>query len=237
MWRSFQRTDPGNRVRGECYQAIGEDGLARAALAAHGYAVLRCNVRGSTNYGKAFRRANYRDCGGMDVQDLLTGVAQVIAMGVADPERMGVLGWSYGGFMAASVIAQTPCDGRELCFRAAVIGAGIVNLISNAGTTDSPSFAVSHFGNELGEITELFCARSPVLNASHVTAPTLILHGERDVRVPISQGCELYNTLKHQGCTVEMVIYPRTGHIPHEPKLLQDVMTRTMQWMDQHVRG
>jgi dipeptidyl aminopeptidase/acylaminoacyl peptidase len=210
---------------------------ALAAFAAHGYAVLRCNVRGSTGYGRTFRRANYRDWGGMDVQDLLTGVARVIAMGVADPERMGVLGWSYGGFMTASVITQTPRDGVGLRFRAAVIGAGLVNLISNAGTTDSPSFTVSHFGNELWEITELLCARSPVLNVSNVATPTLILHGERDARVSISQGYELYNALKRQGCTVKMVVYPRTGHIPHEPKLLQDVMIRTMQWMDQHVRG
>jgi dipeptidyl aminopeptidase/acylaminoacyl peptidase len=210
---------------------------ALAAFAAHGYAVLRCNVRGSTGYGKAFRRANYRDWGGMDVQDLLAGVARVVAIGVADPECMGVLGWSYGGFVAAAVVTQTPRDGAGLRFRAAVIGAGITNLISNAGTTDSPSFTVSHFGHELWEIAELLCARSPVLNVSHVTASTLILHGERDVRVPVSQGYELYNALKRCGCTAEMVVYPRTGHIPHEPKLLQDVMIRTMQWMDQHVRG
>jgi dipeptidyl aminopeptidase/acylaminoacyl peptidase len=208
-----------------------------AALAARGYAVLRCNVRGSTGYGKAFRRANYRDWGGMDVQDLLAGVDRVITMGVADLERMGVLGWSYGGYMAASVITQTPRDGKGLRFRAAVVGAGIVNLISNAGTTDSPSFTVSHFGSELWETVELLCARSPVLNVSDVTTPTLILHGEQDVRVPVSQGYELYNALKRRGCTVEMVVYPRTGHIPHEPKLLQDVMARTMQWMDRYVHG
>jgi dipeptidyl aminopeptidase/acylaminoacyl peptidase len=202
-----------------------------AAFAAQGYAALRPNVRGSTGYGKAFRRANYRDWGGMDVQDLLAGVDHVIAMGVADPEWMGVLGWSYGGFMTASVITQTQR------FRAAVIGAGLVNLISNAGTTDSPSFTVSHFGGELWEVTELLCARSPVLNVAHAATPTLILHGEQDVRVPVSQGYELYNALKRRGCTVEMVVYPRTPHVPQEPKLLHDVMVRTVQWMDRHVRG
>jgi dipeptidyl aminopeptidase/acylaminoacyl peptidase len=207
-----------------------------AACSAQGYAILRCNVRGSTGYGKAFRRANYCDWGGMDVQDLLAGVERVIEMGVADPERMGVLGWSYGGFMAASVITQTPCEGIGLSFRAAVIGAGIVNLISNAGTTDSPSFTVSHFGNEIWQVADLLCARSPVLNVSNVTTPTLILHGEQDARVPVSQGYELYNALKRRGCTVKMVVYPRMAHVPHEPKLLQDVMIQTMQWMNQHVR-
>jgi dipeptidyl aminopeptidase/acylaminoacyl peptidase len=202
-----------------------------AAFAARGYAVLRCNVRGSTGYGKAYRRANYCDWGGIDVQDLLAGVDHVIAMGVADPERMGVLGWSYGGFLAASTITQTPR------FCAAVVGAGITNLISNAGSTDSPSFTVSHFGGELWEAAELLCARSPVLHVSNVTTPTLILHGERDARVPVSQGYELYNALKRQGCTVKMVVYPRTEHVPSEPKLLRDVMMRTVQWMDEHVGG
>jgi len=202
---------------------------ALAALAARGYAVLRCNVRGSTGYGKAFRRANYRDWGGMDFQDLMTGIDHVIAMGVADPERLGVLGWSYGGFLTASVITQT----RR--FRAAVVGAGITNLISNAGSCDTPSFTVSHFGGELWEVAELLCPRSPTLNAANVTTPTLILHGEHDVRVPVSQGREFYNALKRRGCSVRMVVYPRTGHVPHEPKLLQDVMVRTIEWMNQYV--
>jgi len=72
---------------------------------------------------------------------------------------------------------------------------------------------------------------------ANVTTPTLILHGEHDERVPISQGYELYNALKRRGCTVEMVVYPRTPHVPQEPKLLHDVMVRTVQWMDRHVRG
>jgi dipeptidyl aminopeptidase/acylaminoacyl peptidase len=210
---------------------------ALAAFSEHGYAVLRCNVRGSTGYGKAFRRANCRDWGGMDVQDLMAGVGHVIERGVADPDRMGVLGWSYGGFMTASVITQTPCDGTGLRFRAAVIGAGMANLISYAGTTDSPSFTVSHFGGEIWEVADLLCARSAVFHMSYANTPTLILHGERDARVPVSQGYELYNALKRRGCPVQMVVYPGMGHVPHEPKWLQDVMIRTMQWVNQYVRG
>lgn len=206
-----------------------------AAFAARGYAVLRCNVRGSTGYGKAFRHANYRDWGGMDFQDVMTGVEHVIAMGIADPKRLGVMGWSYGGFLTASAITQTPHKGTGLRFRAAMVGAGITNLISNAGAADIPSNIPDHFGGEPWETFDVLCARSPVLNVRGVTTPTLILHGERDERVPISQGYELYNALKRQGCTVKMVVYPRTGHVPHEPKLYQDVMIRTMQWMEQHV--
>jgi dipeptidyl aminopeptidase/acylaminoacyl peptidase len=208
---------------------------ALAALSARGYAILRPNVRGSTGYGKAFRRANYRDWGGMDLQDLITGVDNAISLEIADPKRLGILGWSYGGFLAASAITQPPSETKGWRFRAAVVGAGITNLISNAGSCDSPSFTVSHFGGELWEFAELLCARSPALNVVNATTPTLILHGEQDARVPLSQGREFYNALKRCGCTVQMVVYPRTGHVPREPKLLQDVMTRTLAWMDRHL--
>jgi len=202
-----------------------------AAFAARGYAVLRGNVRGSTGYGKAFRRANYRDWGGKDVQDLLAGVDHVIAMGVADPDRLGIMGWSYGGFLTASTITQTPR------FRAAMIGAGIVNLVSNMMGNDSPGFMSSHFGGEIWEVAELVCERTPIVHADTVTTPTLILHGEHDQRVPVWQGYEFYNALKRCGCVTQMVVYPRTGHVPGEPKLLLDVMVRTMEWMEQYVRG
>jgi len=110
-------------------------------------------------------------------------------------------------------------------------------LISNAGTADIPSDIPEHFGGEPRETLELLCAHSPVLHMEGVNTPTLILHGERDERVPISQGYELYNALKRQGGTVRMVVYPRTPHIPQEPKLYQDVMIRSIDWLDRFVRG
>ncbi len=105
-----------------------------ATFAAKGYAVLRCNPRGSSGYGKPFRLANYSDWGGGDYQDLMAGVDHVIALGVADPDRLGVMGWSYGGFMTSWVITQT----RR--FKAASVGAGVTNLMSFTGTSDIPSF-------------------------------------------------------------------------------------------------
>ncbi len=167
----------------------------------------------------------------MDCKDLLAGVDHVINMGVADPEHLGVTGWSYGGFLAASVITQT----RR--FRAAVVGAGITNLISNAGTADIPGDIPSHFGGEIWERFETLRAHSPVLNVQGVTTPTLILHGEQDERVPISQGYEFYHALKRHRCTAKMVVYPRTPHFPQEPKLFQDIMRRNIQWFDRYVRG
>jgi len=196
-----------------------------AAFAVQGYAILRCNVRGSTGYGQAFRRGNYRDWGGKDVQDLLAGVDYVIHLGVADPERMGITGWSYGGYLTAATITQTER------FRAAVIGAGMTDLVSYALGHDSPDFLPSHFGGEVWEVKDLLLDRSPVVHADRVTTPTLFLHGEHDQRVPIWQGYEFYHALDRRGVPTQMVVYPRTGHVPSEPKLLLDVMNRILAWM------
>jgi dipeptidyl aminopeptidase/acylaminoacyl peptidase len=197
-----------------------------AALAAHGYAILRVNVRGSTGYGKAFRRGNYRDWGGKDLQDLLSGVDHVIALGVADPQRMGIIGWSYGGYLTAATLTQT---GR---FRAAVIGAGMVDLVSYANGHDSPGFIPSHFGGEVWQVADLLLDRSPIAHVDRVTTPTLILHGEDDLRVPIWQGYEFYNALTRSSCPVQMVVYPQTGHTPANPLFLLDVMDRILNWIE-----
>ncbi|HET6897921.1 MAG TPA: S9 family peptidase, partial [Vicinamibacteria bacterium] len=105
-----------------------------AGFATHGYAVLRCNVRGSGGYGREFRYANYKDWGGGDYQDILSGVDALVAKGVADPDRLGIMGWSYGGYMTSWVITQTKR------FKAASVGAGVTNLMSFTGTADIPSF-------------------------------------------------------------------------------------------------
>ncbi len=197
-----------------------------AAFAGRGYAILRVNVRGSTGYGKTFRQGNYRDWGGKDLQDLLSGVDYVIALGVADPQRMGIVGWSYGGYLAAATLTQT---GR---FRAAAIGAGMVDLVSYANGHDSPGFLPAHFGGEVWQIADLLLERSPIAHVDRVTTPTLILHGEDDQRVPIWQGYEFYNALTRSGCPVQMVVYPQTGHTPSNPVFLLDVMDRTLAWME-----
>jgi dipeptidyl aminopeptidase/acylaminoacyl peptidase len=201
-----------------------------AAFASRGYAILRCNYRGSTGYGKAFRRSNYRDWGGKDVQDLLAGVDHVINLGVADPERLGINGWSYGGFLTAATLTQTDR------FKAAAIGAGMTNLVSYAMGNDSPDYMPSHFGGEVWEVGELLLERSPIAHANQITTPILFLHGEHDQRVPIWQSYELQNTLKRRGVPTQMAVYPRTGHVPAEPKLLLDVMERILAWMEMYIK-
>jgi dipeptidyl aminopeptidase/acylaminoacyl peptidase len=202
-----------------------------AGFATHGFAVLRCNVRGSGGYGREFRYANYKDWGGGDYQDILSGVDALIAKGVADPDRLGIMGWSYGGYMTSWVITQT----RR--FKAASVGAGVTNLMSFTGTADIPSFIPDYFGGEYWDTFDTWRARSAMFNVKGVTTPTLIQHGESDRRVPISQGYELYNALKRQGVTTKMVVYPRQPHGIQEPKLMRDAMTRNLEWFDRYVLG
>ncbi|MBI1833007.1 MAG: S9 family peptidase, partial [Planctomycetes bacterium] len=202
-----------------------------AAFSSRGYAVLRPNPRGSSGYGKKFRYANYRDWGGGDYRDIMTGVDHVIKMGVADENRLGVMGWSYGGFMTSWIVTQTNR------FKAASVGAGVTNLMSFTGTADIPSFLPDYFGGEFWDNFDAYKNHSAMFHVKGVRTPTLIQHGERDERVPLSQGLEFYNALKRQGCTTKMVIYPRTPHGIEEPRLLIDCMERNLDWFDRHVRN
>ena len=202
-----------------------------AELTERGYAVLQANPRGSGGYGRDFRFANYGDWGGGDYQDIMSGVDHLIARGIADPDQLGILGWSYGGFMTSWVITRTHR------FKAACVGAGVTNLVSFNGTSDIPSFVPDYFSAESWDDLETYRRHSPVLNAKGVSTPTLIQHGDQDVRVPLSQGRELYNALKRQGAPVEMVIYPRQGHGPDEPRLILDVRRRAIAWLERWVRG
>ncbi|HLN29702.1 MAG TPA: prolyl oligopeptidase family serine peptidase [Gemmataceae bacterium] len=202
-----------------------------AVFAAKGYAILRCNPRGSIGYGKVFRYSNYKDWGGGDYQDLMAGVDEMIRLGIADPERLGVAGWSYGGYMTSWIITQTKR------FKAASVGAGLTNLLSMAGTSDILGLLPAYFGAEPWDDLEVYRKHSAMFNVKGVKTPTLIQHGEKDARVPIGQGYELYNALKRQGCTVEMVVYPRMGHITSEPKQKLDLMRRNVEWFDKYVGG
>ncbi len=200
-----------------------------AAFAARGCAVLRCNIRGSSGYGRAFRYANYRDWGGGDFKDLMAGVDHVIAMGVADPDRLGVMGWSYGGYMSSWVITQTKR------FRAASIGAPLTNLMSFTGTTDVHGFVPDYFGAEFWSDPALYEKHSAMFHIKGASTPTMIQQGEQDVRVPIGQGYELYNALKRQGTAVTMIAYPRQPHGLQEPRLILDAARRNVEWFAKYL--
>jgi dipeptidyl aminopeptidase/acylaminoacyl peptidase len=204
----------------------GQPGIYMVQLfAQEGYLVLRPNPRGSTGYGKDFRYANVKDWGYGDFQDLMTGVDHVLDLGIADPGRQYVMGWSYGGYMTSWTVTQTDR------FRAASMGAGLPDLISMVTTTDIPDYLVAHMGGtEFWEDYEAYERHSATFHIANVTTPTQILHGAQDVRVPTSQGTEFYVALKRMGVETEMTLYPRTPHGPREPKLLMDVSPRILQW-------
>jgi dipeptidyl aminopeptidase/acylaminoacyl peptidase len=202
-----------------------------ATFASRGFAILRPNPRGSSGYGTEFRRANIQDWGGGDFQDLMTGVDKVIEMGVADPNRLGVMGWSYGGFMTSWVVTQT---GR---FKAASAGAPVTNLMSFNGTADIPSFVPDYFGGQSWEVMDRYQKHSPMFNVKGVTTPTMIQHGESDIRVPISQGYEFYNALKAQGVPTRMLVLPRQPHGPNEPKMQLAAMKANLDWFEKYLGG
>jgi len=200
-----------------------------ATFAARGYAILRANPRGSSGYGTEFRRANVRDWGFGDYDDLMTGVDKVIEMGVADPARLGVMGWSYGGFMTTWIVTQTSR------FKVASAGAPVTNLMSFNGTADIPGFVPDYFGGQFWEVLDVYQKHSPMFNVKNVTTPTMIQHGEADVRVPISQGYEFYNALKVKGVPTRMIVLPRQPHGPNEPKMQLAAAKANLEWFDKYI--
>jgi dipeptidyl aminopeptidase/acylaminoacyl peptidase len=194
---------------------------APQALAAQGFAVLRPNPRGTGGYGLEFRTANKNDWAGMDWIDINAGIDKVVADGIADPDRLGLMGWSYGGFIAAWAL------GHNDRFKAVSIGAPVVDLLSFHGTTDIRRFIPSFFPEmSLDALRE----RSPLWHLKKTNAKVLIQHGETDDRVPPSQGMMLWRRLEDLGVDAKLVLYPRTGHVPREPKLRVDVARRNLEF-------
>ena len=199
-------------------------------LVANGIAVLYPNIRGSTGYGMDFLVANRRDWGGADFQDVLAGARYLMENGIADGDRLGIGGWSYGGYMAAWAVTQTDR------FRAAVTGAPMTNLVSEYGTEMSEINAYdTWFLGSPYENLELFSDRSPITHVRKAKTPTLILCGENDVTDPVGQCTELYRGLKRTGTETELVLYPREGHGFREESHREDVLRRVAEWFDRHL--
>ena len=199
-------------------------------FAQEGMAVLRPNPRGSTGYGKEFRYANFMDWGYGDLSDLLAGVDEVIEMGVAHPDSLLLMGWSYGGYMTSFAVTQTDR------FRAASMGAGLPNLVSMVTTTDIGDYLVGHLGDEYFNDYETYEKHSAIYHIKNVTTPTQVIHGALDLRVPFTQGQEFYTSLVRLGVDTEFVVYPRTPHGPTEPKFLMDVSERILVWFNKYLR-
>jgi dipeptidyl aminopeptidase/acylaminoacyl peptidase len=197
-------------------------------LVARGFVVFYPNVRGSTGYGHKFIEENRNDWGGGDFKDVMAGVDYMIAQGIADPDRLGIGGWSYGGYMSEWAITQTTR------FKAAVSGAGLANLASEFGTESDSSYDEWFFGTPYEHLDD-FMKSSPVRYLKNAKTPTLILQGDADTTDPIGQSEELYRGLKHYGVEAEMVIYPREPHGLREEKHLVDRLNRIVAWYESHL--
>ena len=195
-------------------------------LAAAGFAVFHPNPRGSQGHGQAFAAMVAGAVGQDEWTDILTGVDDLVAAGVADPGRLGIAGWSHGGFMAAWAVTQT---GR---FRAAVMGAGIADWGMQVGVGEqgrAEAVLGGSFGWE-GPGPHCHDSLSPVSYAANVTTPVLILHGEDDTNVPVGQALYFHRALTQFGVEHELVIYPRENHAFTERAHQIDVLERIRSW-------
>jgi dipeptidyl aminopeptidase/acylaminoacyl peptidase len=193
------------------------------AMAAAGFAVLLPMPRGGAGYGEAGQRSIVNAWGEADYKDIMTGVDALVAQGVADPQRLGVMGASYGGYMTNWIVTQTAR------FKAASAGAGLTDLADEYYLSDGGEFMVAYFKRPW-ENRESYIAHSPLTFVERVTTPLLIQHGERDARVPIQNAWKFYRALKALGRTVEFDIYPRGGHVLYEPVLQREQMRRNLEW-------
>jgi len=200
-------------------------------LASRGFAVLCPNIRGSTGYGYAFMVMNRRDWGGADFRDVMAGADFLVAKGIADPDRMGIGGWSYGGYMAAWAVTQTNR------FKASVSGAPMTDLALEYGA-EFPGINAydTWFMGTPYENLALFTARSPVTFVKNVKTPTLLLCGENDVTDPIAQCYQFYRGLTRFGTESEFVAYPREGHGLREERHQIDMMNRMIGWFEKHLK-
>jgi len=205
-------------------------------LAARGYMVLMPNYRGSTGRGVAYSRMDHRDLGGKEFTDVLDGIRFLAEKGWVDSTRVGIGGGSYGGYFSA--LAATRYSKH---FKASVVFAGISNWISFTGTSDIPrENSLVHwnlFWVESKENEQLYWERSPMAHIRNARTPTLIAHGTKDLRVPVSQSHELYRGLEMRKVPVELVLYPREPHGLLERAHQLDYMKRALEWYDRYVKG
>ena len=206
--------------------------LERQIFAANGYAVLAVNYRGSAGRGQKFSRAIFADWGNYEVQDLLAGVDHVIKMGVADPDRLGVGGWSYGGILTDYLIAT---DNR---FKGATSGAGTAFTVAFYGTDQY----IIQYDYEIGppwnpKAWETYQKISyPFLHADRIQTPTLFLGGERDFNVPVQGSQQMYQALRSLGIDTQLIIYPNENHGIQRPSYQRDRMERYLAWYDKYVK-
>ena len=208
-------------------------GMSRAiiaALSSRGYYVLMPNPRGSYGRGEAFTRANVKDFGHGDLRDVLAGIDAAIKKYPIDPTRLGVTGWSYGGYMTMWTVTQTDR------FHAAVAGAGIANWQSYYGQNLIGQWMIPFFGASVYDDPGVYEKSSPIRFIKNVKTPTLIIVGERDAECPTAQSYEFWHALKTLGVPTQLIIYPGEGHLFLDPKHQTDRLEQTVGWFDKYLK-
>ena len=199
-------------------------------LAAKGFAVVAANPRGSSGYGRDFSRAIWADWGNKDYDDVMAAVDTAVAMGVADPDRLGVGGWSYGGILTDHVISKTTR------FKAAISGASEFNYLANYGNDHYQR----QWEAELGlpwQQPEAWMRISPFFRMDKIVTPTLVLGGDQDMNVPILGGQQLYQGLKRLGRDAELIVYPGENHGLRRPSFLKDRYDRYIAWYEKYLKA
>jgi dipeptidyl aminopeptidase/acylaminoacyl peptidase len=200
------------------------------ALPAKGYFLFQPNPRGSFGRGEEFTQANVRDFGYGDWRDVLAGVDAVLASAPVDPQRLGLTGWSYGGYMTMWGVTQTNR------FRAAVAGAGIADWASYYGENSIDQWMIPFFGKSVYDDPDVYARSAPLTFIKNVKTPTLIIVGDSDGECPTPQSYEFWHALKTMGVETELVVYEREGHMFVKPADVRDVIKRMTNWFDAHLQ-
>ena len=205
--------------------------MTRQMFAAHGYAVLQVNYRGSTGRGQAYSAAINADWGDKEILDLMAATDAAVATGKIDADQMGVGGWSYGGILTDYTIASTTR------FKAASSGAGMGNLLGFYGIDEY----ILQYENELGppwKNLDLYVKLSyPFLHADRIKTPTLFMGGDKDFNVPLEGGEQMYEALRSVGTPAELIVYPGQFHGFTRPSYIKDRYQYWFDWYDKYVRG
>jgi dipeptidyl aminopeptidase/acylaminoacyl peptidase len=204
-------------------------GVERQWFAAHGYVVLAINYRGSSGRGAAFASTIAADWGHLEVADLLAGIDYAVRENIADPERLGIGGWSYGGILTDYTIAS---DQR---FKAAISGAGSANQLSMFGSDQYIMQYNAELGTPWAETPRWLKVSYPFFHADRITTPTLFLGGEKDFNVPIAGGEQMYAALRTRGVQTQLIVYPGQFHLFTRPSYIEDRVARYLSWFDAHL--
>ena len=196
-----------------------------------GFIVLEPNYRGSSGYGNEFLKANYRKQGLADYDDVISGVDELVEKGIVDKDRVGVMGWSNGGYISAF------CSTFSNRFKAISVGGGITNWSTHYVNTDIPYFIRMHLGNTPWNDPDIYKKTSPMTYIKSACTPTLIQHGEKDARIPVTNAYELYEGLRDMEVDPELIIFKEMAYSSDQPGVHVAIMKQNLMWFSHYILG